>query len=202
MALAHCDVKLELREILLKNRPQELLAISPKGTVPVLQLENGEIIDESIEIMEWVVKLKKSNWMDFDYKTQKELININDTKFVDSGAFSYTQPFLADRVYELDDEGGVKSEDATYLCTWLSGGVGKRGVWVDRYFYPDLASKEEALSSNDTYNVTYEQLVENLIMNNSSLKTSVEKKYIFDKKSDFVFQPNKRYRYERIKAKQ
>ena len=31
--------------------------------------------------MEWVVKLKKSNWMDFDYKTQKELININDTKF-------------------------------------------------------------------------------------------------------------------------
>ena len=69
MALAHCNVKLELREILLKNRPQELLAISPKGTVPVLQLENGEIIDESIEIMEWVVKLKKSNWMDFDYKT-------------------------------------------------------------------------------------------------------------------------------------
>ena len=126
-------------------------------------------------------------------------LNINDTKFVDSGAFSYTQPFLADRVYELDDEGGVKSEDATYLCTWLSGGVGKRGVWVDRYFYTDLASKEEALSSNDTYNVTYEELVENLIMNNSSLKTSVEKKYIFDKKSDFVFQPNKRYRYERIK---
>ena len=31
-------------------------------------------------------------------------ININDTKFVDSGAFSYTQPYLADRVYELDDE--------------------------------------------------------------------------------------------------
>ena len=125
-------------------------------------------------------------------------ININDTKFVDSGAFSYTQPYLADRVYELDDEDGVKSEDATYLCTWLSGGVGKRGVWVDRYYYPDLASKEEALSSNDTYNITYEQLVENLIMNNSSLKTSVEKKYAFDKKSDLVFQPNKRYRYERI----
>ena len=126
-------------------------------------------------------------------------ININDTKFVDSGSFSYTQPFLADRVYELDDEDGVKSEDATYLCTWLSGGVGKRGVWVDRYFYPDLASKEEALSSNNTYDVTYEQLVENLIKNNSSLKTSIEKKVIFDKKSDLVFQPNKRYRYERIK---
>ncbi len=81
MALAHCDVKLELREILLKNRPQELLAISPKGTVPVLQLENGEVIDESIDIMEWVLKFKTSNWMDLDYKTQKKIININDTKF-------------------------------------------------------------------------------------------------------------------------
>jgi hypothetical protein len=41
-------------------------------------------------------------------------------------------------------------------------------------------------------------LVENLIKNNNSLKSSVEKKFIFDKKSDLVFEPNKRYRYERI----
>ena len=46
MALSHCDIVLELREILLKDRPQELLKISPKGTVPVIQLENGKIIDE------------------------------------------------------------------------------------------------------------------------------------------------------------
>lgn len=126
-------------------------------------------------------------------------ININDTKFVDSGAFSFTQPFLSDRVYQLDDEDGVKSENATYLCTWLSGGIGKRGVWVDRYFYPDLASKEEALSSNDTaWAVTYDSLVEDLIRNNSSLTSSIKKKHIFDKKSDLVFEANKRYRYERI----
>tara|TARA_R110002012_G_scaffold4356_8_gene20104 strand:+ start:5534 stop:7909 length:2376 start_codon:yes stop_codon:yes gene_type:complete len=126
-------------------------------------------------------------------------ININDTKFVDSGSFSYTQPFLSDRVYEMDDEDGVRSEDATYLCTWLSGGLGKRGVWVDRYFYPDITSKEEALSSNNSSStITYEQMVENLIKNNNSLKSSVEKKFIFDKKSDLVFEPNKRYRYERI----
>lgn len=126
-------------------------------------------------------------------------ININDTKFVDSGAFSFTQPFLSDRVYQLDDEDGVKSENATYLCTWLSGGIGKRGVWVDRYFYPDLTSKEEALSSNDTaWAVTYNSLIEDLIRNNSSLTSSIKKKHIFDKKSDLIFEANKRYRYERI----
>ena len=125
-------------------------------------------------------------------------ININDTKFVDSGAFCFTQPYLSDRVYQLDDEDGVKSLDATYLCTWLSGALGKRGVWVDRYFYPDLTSKEEALSTNGSYNITYDLLVEELIQNNSTLKTSVEKKYIFDKKSDLIFEPNTRYRYERL----
>ena len=125
-------------------------------------------------------------------------ININDTKFVDSGAFCFTQPYLADRVYQLDDEDGVRDLDATYLCTWLSGGVGTRGVWVDRYFYPDLTSKEEALSTNGSFNITYDLLVEELIKNNNKLKTSVEKKYIFDKKSDLVFAPNTRYRYERI----
>ena len=124
-------------------------------------------------------------------------ININDTKFVDSGSFSFTQPFLSDRVYQLDDEDGVKNEDATYLCTWLSGGIGTRGVWVDRYFYPDLATKEEALSSNQTY-VTYDWLVEELIRGNSSLTSSIKQKHYFDKKSDLLFEPNKRYRYERI----
>ena len=46
---------LELREVVLKNKPQELLDISPKATVPVLQLNNGEVIDESREIMIWAL---------------------------------------------------------------------------------------------------------------------------------------------------
>ena len=87
------------------------------------------------------------------------------------------------------------------MCTWLSGGIGKRGTWVDRYFYPDLVSKEEALGGVGSFNITYDQAVENLIMTNSSLKTSVTEKYYFDKKSDLVFEPSKRYKYVRV-AKQ
>ena len=125
-------------------------------------------------------------------------ININDTKFADCGSFAFLSPDLSDRVYNLDDN-SVKKENVTYLCTWLSGGIGKRGVWVDRYFYPDLTTKEEALGGVGSFNITYDQAVENLIMTNSSLKTSVTQKYYFDKRSDLIFEPSKRYKYERIK---
>ena len=124
-------------------------------------------------------------------------ININDTKFADCGSFSFITPDLSDRVYNLDDN-SVKGENVTYLCTWLSGGIGKRGTWVDRYFYPDLVSKEEALGGVGSFNITYDQAVENLIMTNSDLKTSVTQKYYFDKKSDLIFEPSTRYKYVRI----
>jgi hypothetical protein len=124
-------------------------------------------------------------------------ININDTKFTDCGAFPFTQPWLSDRVYRLEDD-GVKSEDATYLCTWLSGAMGKRGNWVDRYYYPNLISLSAALSANGTYNATYDDVIENLLKTNSGLKDSVINRLYFDKKSDFVFEINKRYKYERV----
>tara|TARA_R100000315_G_C5235432_1_gene147210 strand:+ start:4487 stop:6847 length:2361 start_codon:yes stop_codon:yes gene_type:complete len=124
-------------------------------------------------------------------------LNINDTKFTKCGSFSYTRPDLSDRVYRLDDD-SIFDENVTYLCTWLSGGIGQEGVWVDRYYYPDLVSKEAALASSPAYNTTYAQAVENLITTNSALKDSVEKKLYFDKKSDLVFEPKKRYKYVRI----
>jgi glutathione S-transferase len=49
-------VDLELREVNLKVRPPELLEASPKGTVPVLVLADGRVIDESLEIMRWALQ--------------------------------------------------------------------------------------------------------------------------------------------------
>jgi len=124
-------------------------------------------------------------------------ININDTKLADCGSYAFKQPYLADRVYRFDNN-SVRSENATYLCTWLSGAVGTRGKWVDRYYYPDLASKEDALNGKSVFNVTYQNDIENLIRSNASLKTSVTDKIYFDKNSDMVFEANRRYKYERI----
>lgn len=53
LALAFSGQSYELREILLRNKPLEMLEISPKGTVPVLQLPEGGIVEESVEVAEW-----------------------------------------------------------------------------------------------------------------------------------------------------
>ena len=54
-ALISSGIIPEIREINLKEKPIQLTEISSKGTVPVLITNNGEIIEESIDIMEWAV---------------------------------------------------------------------------------------------------------------------------------------------------
>ena len=51
LALAHAGLACELREINLRNKPQALLDASPKGTVPVLVLEDGRVIEQSLDVM-------------------------------------------------------------------------------------------------------------------------------------------------------
>ena len=46
----------ELREVVLARKPEALLAASAKGTVPVLVLPNGQVIDQSLEIMLWALR--------------------------------------------------------------------------------------------------------------------------------------------------
>ena len=55
LALQVSGLPYELREVVLKSKPAELLAASPKGTVPVLVLANGQVIDESLDIMRWAL---------------------------------------------------------------------------------------------------------------------------------------------------
>jgi glutathione S-transferase len=56
LALAVSGVSCELREVVLKNKPHALLHASPKGTVPVLVLRDGTVIDESLDIMLWALQ--------------------------------------------------------------------------------------------------------------------------------------------------
>ncbi len=82
MAMNYSKISYEHREILLRKRPQALYDISAKGTVPVLQLPDGLIIDESIDIMRWA--LKKSDpksWYKDKIPEQDNIIERNDTVF-------------------------------------------------------------------------------------------------------------------------
>ncbi|MCU1752242.1 glutathione S-transferase [Pseudomonas sp. 6D_7.1_Bac1] len=55
MALRYSAVPLDIVEVSLKAKPPEMLALSSKGTVPVLSLE-GRVIEESLEIMQWALE--------------------------------------------------------------------------------------------------------------------------------------------------
>ncbi len=56
LALASSHTKCELREIILRNKPAHMLVLSSKGTVPVLWLSSGKVIDESMEVMQWALE--------------------------------------------------------------------------------------------------------------------------------------------------
>lgn len=55
LSLLMSQTCVELREVVLRNKPQSMLEASPKGTVPVLILPDGAVIDESLDIMRWAL---------------------------------------------------------------------------------------------------------------------------------------------------
>lgn len=82
MALYYSKINYEHREILLKNRPEKLYQLSPKGTVPVLELPSGDVIEESFDIMKWALSINDPEmWFDNNKEEQVDLIKLNDDKF-------------------------------------------------------------------------------------------------------------------------
>ncbi len=67
IALHTAGIELEHREILLKNKPPAMLEASPKGTVPVLVLPDGKVIDESWDVVQWALTQNDpENWLGED----------------------------------------------------------------------------------------------------------------------------------------
>ncbi len=56
LALLASGIQYEHREVVLRDKPAYMLAASPKGTVPVLVLPTGEVIDQSLDIMLWALR--------------------------------------------------------------------------------------------------------------------------------------------------
>lgn len=83
LALKYAQVPLALREVVLRDKPEAMLAISPKGTVPVLHLPNGQVIEESLEIMKWALQqADPEGWLtDHDPRAASDLIARNDGPF-------------------------------------------------------------------------------------------------------------------------
>lgn len=79
MALRYSGVPLSIVEVSLKAKPAEMLALSPKGTVPVLVCADGRVIEQSLEIMLWALaQYDPDNWLGPD---SAALIEENDQVF-------------------------------------------------------------------------------------------------------------------------
>ncbi|MBB3942819.1 glutathione S-transferase [Sphingorhabdus rigui] len=64
MAVAVSGAQVELREVVLRDKPPEMIAVSPKGTVPVLVVGDGHVVDESLDIMRWALAQNDpENWL-------------------------------------------------------------------------------------------------------------------------------------------
>lgn len=85
LALSVSGQAVEHREIVLRNKPTEMLAASPKGTVPVLVLPDGAVIDESLDIMRWALtRNDPAQWLSPTGVSSGEmeaLIALNDGDF-------------------------------------------------------------------------------------------------------------------------
>ncbi len=55
MALLICGQRFEMREVVLRRKPEAMIAASAKATVPVMVLADGQVIDESIDVMRWAL---------------------------------------------------------------------------------------------------------------------------------------------------
>ena len=86
-ALLICEIKVEIREIDLKNKPFDFLNKSKTKTVPILIKKNGEVLEESLEIIIWALsESKKEHIKNIYFPNDKkediiEIINENDNEF-------------------------------------------------------------------------------------------------------------------------
>ena len=110
LALDASGQRCELREVVLKNKPAEMLAVSPKATVPVLVDTDGTVIDESLDIMLWSLRRNDpEGWLTPDVESLNamlELIRRCDREFKSHlDRYKYPQRFAGADALQSREEG-------------------------------------------------------------------------------------------------
>ena len=99
MALILASKKCELREILLKNKPEEMLKISSKGTVPVLQFQD-RVLDESLDIISWAMESDAPSV--HIYSEAEELLSLKLIQLFDSNFKYHLDRYKYSSRYDVD----------------------------------------------------------------------------------------------------
>ena len=107
MALKYAGIEFEIREISLREKPQSMLKVSPKGTVPVLILTDGTVLEQSLDIMDWALQQQDvAGWLS-DAAAAAALIDENDGSFklaLDQYKYAVRFPEQPAEVYRMQGE--------------------------------------------------------------------------------------------------
>ena len=169
MALKYAGIEVDIIEISLKDKPAQMLQASPKGTVPVLVLADGAVIDESLQIMRWALATYDPDcWLASDVK---DLIAENDSSFkqaLDRYKYAIRFPEKSVTAHAADGEVFlVKLEELLNHGNFLSGEkigladiaifpfirqfVGVDTVWFETAPYPKLRAWLKASVESDLF---------------------------------------------------
>jgi glutathione S-transferase len=138
MALQYAGVQLEHREVDLRNKPQSMLRLSPKGTVPVLYVDRL-VLDQSLDIMHWALKMSDPDgWNMLDEDIARTWIEKNDELFkslLDQYKYPNRYPKLNQAVV-LADAMALMLEPMESELGSSQYLLGNRMTWVDVAIFP------------------------------------------------------------------
>ncbi len=130
MAIRYAGLSVELREVVLSDKPVSMLLVSPKGTVPVLVLPDGKVIDESIDIVHWALSINDlDQWLTGYSEAQliwlKQLVEENDFSFkLSLDKYKYAERFPEQSATYYRAEGEkflIRLEEMLQANTFLAG---------------------------------------------------------------------------------
>jgi glutathione S-transferase len=139
MALLYASINLELREVLLKAKPEKMLAISSKGTVPVLELADARVLDESYDIIRWALEQSDpQNWLSADLDSAiSDLIARNDGQFkTDLDHYKYWERFPAESQEQYRGRGELFLAELEVLLTRQPYLLAERITLADIALFP------------------------------------------------------------------
>ncbi|MCK9604912.1 MAG: glutathione S-transferase [Methylomonas sp.] len=126
LAITYANTPVELREVQLRNKPGALLTASSKGTVPVLVLPSGQVVDESLDIIQWAIQINDpDDWAScWESAGCQTLIQRNDGEFkyyLDRYKYADRYPDQSMEYYRQQGEcflGDLEQrlQQSTYLC--------------------------------------------------------------------------------------
>ena len=138
MALYQAGVQCEIVEVELKAKPAAMLALSPKGSVPVLHLTSGEVLDESLDIMHWALgNNDPAHWLPSSWATSQSLIDKNDGAFKSNlDRYKYPQRFPGGNNIEARDSGLGFLKDLNAQLNGNAYLLGPQVSFVDIAIFP------------------------------------------------------------------